>query len=153
MQRRYGWRWVQKQAALAADLWLACRNTPPANGARFSNDEHNRREAAYDAALNSVEGELRRTPSTFVSGSSPGVFVFDSSFCAMLFLSQVSDCLFYFVSQRTRILAVWIQSPTKRDPRSSVPRHDSLCWKHAIHILQIDRKDRNGEPHRQKTNS
>ena len=64
MQPRYDWSWVEKQATRTASVWRVCRGSTPANGACFSNDEQNQREAAFDAALNSVEGELRRTPVT-----------------------------------------------------------------------------------------
>lgn len=60
----YGWQWVEEQARRTSEAWNACRGALPANGTRFSSLEQDEREAAYDAALEAVEGELRSTPST-----------------------------------------------------------------------------------------
>ncbi|MBV8895715.1 MAG: hypothetical protein JO051_04320 [Acidobacteriaceae bacterium] len=60
----YDWRWVQAQARKTSGVWNRCRGVRPAHGTRFSSDSQNKREAAYDAALEAVEDELKITRTT-----------------------------------------------------------------------------------------
>jgi hypothetical protein len=62
MERLYSWSWVEAQAAQTIDVWNAGAGRSAVGGVKYSLQEQERREKAYDDALQTVERELRRTP-------------------------------------------------------------------------------------------
>jgi hypothetical protein len=64
MEQHDDWSWVEEQAARTGEVWNACRKGLVSHGRRFTAEQQRQRELAYDAALTSVEHELRRAPVT-----------------------------------------------------------------------------------------
>ena len=62
MHLHYDWGWVEQQAAQTAAVWNRCAASTLPSGRCFTPEEQKEREAAYDAALSSVEGELIAIP-------------------------------------------------------------------------------------------
>jgi hypothetical protein len=64
MQQLYSWQWVQAQVAQTIDIWNQCAIPSGLCGPRYTLNEQQKREKAYDEALQAVERELKRTPRT-----------------------------------------------------------------------------------------
>lgn len=62
MLEHFSWSWVQAQVAQSVELWNRSVIPPGLNGPRYAFQEQERRERAYDEALDSVERELRKAP-------------------------------------------------------------------------------------------
>lgn len=61
MGQRYDWDWVEAQVAETTAVWNSCAGCRELHGRRFTPDEQQQRERAYDEALHTVERQLRRT--------------------------------------------------------------------------------------------
>jgi len=59
MERGYNWSWVEAQVSAAAAEWNRCAGASSLAGPRFSLDEQQKREDAYDEALRRVEREAK----------------------------------------------------------------------------------------------
>ena len=59
MERGYNWSWVEAQVSAAAAEWNRCAGASSLAGPRFSLDEQQKREDAYDDALRRVEREAK----------------------------------------------------------------------------------------------
>ena len=59
MERCYSWSWVEEQVSAAAADWESCVCVQRAAGPRFSSGEQQRKENAYDEALDKVEREAK----------------------------------------------------------------------------------------------
>jgi len=60
MSNLYHWPWVETHVEQTIALWSDCSNRPLPAAPLFTQDDQQRREAAYDEALAAVESELRR---------------------------------------------------------------------------------------------
>jgi hypothetical protein len=63
MTQRYNWDWVEAQVEETSAAWSSCVRDRAPDAPRYSAEEQRRREQAYDAALGTVEGELKRARS------------------------------------------------------------------------------------------
>ena len=63
MQPLYNWSWVEAQVAQTIELWSGSAASPVQRGPRYSVNEQQTREAAYDEGLQAVEREARRARS------------------------------------------------------------------------------------------
>jgi hypothetical protein len=59
MERSFSWAWVESQVFAAVAEWHACAADASPLGPQFSPDEQQRRENAYDDAVQAVEREAR----------------------------------------------------------------------------------------------
>jgi hypothetical protein len=59
MERCYSWSWVEEQVSAAAAEWESCARGVRGAGPRFSPGEQQRKENAYDEALDKVEREAK----------------------------------------------------------------------------------------------
>ncbi|MBS1805359.1 MAG: hypothetical protein JST28_18510 [Acidobacteria bacterium] len=59
MERSYNWSWVESRISGAAAEWNGCAESTADAGARFTPHEQQRREDAYDEALQKVEQEAK----------------------------------------------------------------------------------------------
>lgn len=59
MEPFYSWSWVKSQVSAAAAEWDSCARLDGAAGPRFCREEQQKREDAYDEALEKVERESR----------------------------------------------------------------------------------------------
>jgi hypothetical protein len=64
MRELYSWSWVQAQVDRSIDTWNQSAVPSGLNGPRYALKEQQKRERAYDEALQAVERELRRAPRT-----------------------------------------------------------------------------------------
>ena len=64
MPEAFNWSWVQSQVAQAIGLWDQCAGLPLPDGRRYTPEEQQKRENAYDDTLRSVERELRHAHRT-----------------------------------------------------------------------------------------
>ena len=64
MQQIYSWSWVEAQVAQTIEVWHRGAAQPAQDGPRYSPEEQQKRENAYDQALRAVEREVRTAPST-----------------------------------------------------------------------------------------
>ena len=64
MGHRYGWNWVESQVADTIAIWNSCAGCGELDGRRFTVEEQQQREQAYDQALHEVERQLRRARPT-----------------------------------------------------------------------------------------
>ena len=65
MGQLYSWEWIEGQVAQTIEVWKESGNQPSAlSGPRYSAEEQQRREEAYDEALQAVELEVKRMPRT-----------------------------------------------------------------------------------------
>ena len=60
MERGYSWSWVEGQVAAAIADWNICSAHTCSAGPRFSREEQQKREDAYDEALRRVEREAKQ---------------------------------------------------------------------------------------------
>jgi hypothetical protein len=60
----YNWAWVEAQVANTTDVWNGSASRVTHYGQRYSCKEQQKREKAYDQALQAVEGEAKRAPRT-----------------------------------------------------------------------------------------
>ena len=60
MERAYNWSWVESQVSATIAEWQSCGLFRAENGPRFSPDEQQRKEDAYDQALRTVEREAKQ---------------------------------------------------------------------------------------------
>ena len=64
MWQIYTWAWVEAQVAQTIELWNRGATREPEDGQRYSPTEQQRRERAYDEALQAVEREIKQAPRT-----------------------------------------------------------------------------------------
>jgi hypothetical protein len=64
MRQLYSWPWVEAQVAQTIEIWKAGAQRPPQGGPRFSPEQQEEREKAYDEGLVAVEREAKRIPRT-----------------------------------------------------------------------------------------
>jgi hypothetical protein len=64
MGQIYSWSWVQAQVAQIIEVWDRGATPSAQNGPQYSLKVQQKREQAYDQALQDVERELRRAPRT-----------------------------------------------------------------------------------------
>jgi hypothetical protein len=64
MRQIYTWAWVEAQVAQTIELWNRSATRGPDDGQRYSPTEQQRRERAYDEALQAVEREIKQAPRT-----------------------------------------------------------------------------------------
>lgn len=64
MDRCFSWAWVESQVSAAVATWRACDGAPCDAGPRFSPDEQQTRENAYDEAVDAVEHEAKHVRRT-----------------------------------------------------------------------------------------
>jgi hypothetical protein len=64
MRQIYTWAWVEAQVAQTIELWNRSSIRRPEDGQRYSPTEQQRREKAYDEALQAVEREIKQAPRT-----------------------------------------------------------------------------------------
>ena len=64
MDQHYSSRWVESQVAQTIELWNSCAAHPTLGGPRYTPQEQQAREAAYDQGLQAVEREVRKNPRT-----------------------------------------------------------------------------------------
>ena len=64
MQQIYSWSWVEAQVAQTIEVWHRGAAQPAQDGPRYSPEEQQKRERAYDQGLRAVEREVSRTPRT-----------------------------------------------------------------------------------------
>jgi hypothetical protein len=64
MDQIYSWAWVEAQIRRTIELWSCSATRPSEGGQRYSPKEQERRERAYDEALEAVEQEVKRIPRT-----------------------------------------------------------------------------------------
>lgn len=62
MRRLYSWPWVEEQVAQTIDVWNGSAVQTMPGGRRYSLQEQQRREAAYDEGLLAVEREIKKAP-------------------------------------------------------------------------------------------
>lgn len=62
MQPLYSWPWVEAQVAQTTGVWNAGASRPAHDGPRYSPNEQQKREQAYDQGLLAVEREVKRAP-------------------------------------------------------------------------------------------
>ena len=62
MRRIHSWRWVQEQVARANESWNCCPTQSSLTGPTYSAGEQQKREQAYDEALQAAEREAKRAP-------------------------------------------------------------------------------------------
>jgi len=60
MERCYSWSWVESRVLEAAAEWSACAGSAGGAGPRFTPHEQQKKEDAYDEALQKVEQEAKR---------------------------------------------------------------------------------------------
>lgn len=56
------WSWVEAQVAQTIEIWSDCAAAAALGGPRYSRQEQQQREKAYDAGLRAVEREARKGP-------------------------------------------------------------------------------------------
>ncbi len=61
MDGLYSWGWVEARAAATSAVWRACAADRLPDARRYSAPEQERREAAYDEALDATESALKRS--------------------------------------------------------------------------------------------
>jgi hypothetical protein len=64
MQELYSWSWVQAQVAQTIQIWNRSAIPSGLRGPQYVLQEQQKREKAYDEALEAIERELRRAPRT-----------------------------------------------------------------------------------------
>ncbi len=64
MQQLYSGSWVEAQVAQTIEVWNGCAASPALGGPRYCLKEQQKREKAYDQALQAVEREARKAPRT-----------------------------------------------------------------------------------------
>lgn len=64
MQQLYSWPWVDAQVAQTIEVWNGSLARSAQGGQRYSPEEQQKREKAYDQGLQAVERELKRAPRT-----------------------------------------------------------------------------------------
>jgi hypothetical protein len=62
MQQLYSWSWIEAQVAQTIEAWKGCASNSARSGPRYTANEQEAREAAYDEALATVEREIKKTP-------------------------------------------------------------------------------------------
>lgn len=67
MKHHFDWSWVQTQVAQTIHVWSGCARQSASNGQRYSPKEQQKKEKAYDEALQAVERDLKK-PSRTRSG-------------------------------------------------------------------------------------
>jgi hypothetical protein len=64
MEVQYNWSWVTRQVAQSIEAWESCALRPALTARRFTPQEQQKREDAYEDGLRAVEQEAKRTPRT-----------------------------------------------------------------------------------------
>ena len=64
MKQTYNWAWVETQGANNSDVWNSSASQVAHHGPRYSCKEQQKREEAYDKALQAVEREIKSAPGT-----------------------------------------------------------------------------------------
>jgi hypothetical protein len=64
MQQTFNWEWVQAQVGQTVEAWKDSAVPAADSGQRYSLEEQEKREKAYDEGLQAVEQEVRRAPRT-----------------------------------------------------------------------------------------
>jgi hypothetical protein len=62
MQQSYSWAWVEAQVAQTIDVWNDVAGRPAPHTRRYSTQDQQNRENAYDEGSRAVEREVRRAP-------------------------------------------------------------------------------------------
>jgi hypothetical protein len=62
MEQLYSWTWVEEQVTQAVQAWNSSASASALTGQRYSPNEQQIREKAYDGGLQAVEREVRRAP-------------------------------------------------------------------------------------------
>jgi hypothetical protein len=62
MHGLYSWPWVEEQVAQTIEVWNGSAVRPASLGRRYTPEEQQRREDAYDEGLHAVEREVRKAP-------------------------------------------------------------------------------------------
>jgi hypothetical protein len=64
MHRLYSWPWIEAQVAATVEAWGSCASRRLPHAPHYSTAEQRKREMAYDAGLQAVERELKKTRGT-----------------------------------------------------------------------------------------
>ena len=64
MEGLYNWAWVTRQVTQTTDAWDACTRQVALPGPRFTPQEQQKHEIAYNEGLRAVEQEAKRSPRT-----------------------------------------------------------------------------------------
>jgi len=64
MEREYNWSWVESRVVQTIQLWESCASRAPLTGPLYSEQEQQRREAAYEDGLRAVERKAKRAHSS-----------------------------------------------------------------------------------------
>ena len=59
MDQIYSWQWVQAQVGQTLEVWKDSASLPPQSGQRYSPEEQEQREHAYDRELHEIEREIK----------------------------------------------------------------------------------------------
>jgi hypothetical protein len=62
MGARYNWSWVKSRVTQTIEVWRGCASRPALPAPRYSRQEQQKHEAAYEEALQAVEKEAKRGP-------------------------------------------------------------------------------------------
>jgi hypothetical protein len=60
MERCYNWSWVESEVSATIEKWISCAGAAVRSSPQFSRKEQERREDAYDEALDAVEREAKQ---------------------------------------------------------------------------------------------
>ncbi len=64
MQEHYTWSWIEAQVAQTVEVWNTGAACSAHNGPRYTPEQQQEREKAYDQGLRTVEREAKRAPRT-----------------------------------------------------------------------------------------
>jgi hypothetical protein len=64
MQQLYSWPWVDAQVAQTIEVWNGSLARSAQGGQRYSPEEQQKREKAYDQGLQAVERQIKKAPRT-----------------------------------------------------------------------------------------